>query len=55
MTNMQYMAPAVSGTRREGGTTMGLIAGFGPSRHSDGRLPAVTRRQRRINRQRRLN
>ncbi|NVJ98725.1 MAG: hypothetical protein HWE25_11265 [Alphaproteobacteria bacterium] len=55
MTNMLQMMPVLPGTRREGMETAGVLAGFNLVRHTDGRLPEPSRRQRRTKRQRRLN
>ncbi|SDE59688.1 hypothetical protein [Kordiimonas lacus] len=55
MTKMLHMMPVTPGTRREGMEAVGVIAGFGLVRHSDGRLPQISRRSRRMERQRRLN
>lgn len=55
MTTMLQMMPVMPGTRREGMETAAVVAGFGFIRQSDSRLPEMTRRQRRIGRQRRLN
>ncbi len=55
MTKMLHMMPVTPGTRREGMDAIGVFAGVELARHSDGRLPEISRRMRRMERQRRLN
>ena len=55
MYRMQQMTPVISETHMRDTEIEGMFAGFGLSRHTDGRLPEISRRQRRIKRQRRLN
>ncbi len=55
MTKMLHMMPVMPGTRREGMDAAGVLAGFNLAGHTDSRLPAVSRRMRRMERQRRLN
>jgi|GEM_PF-1619966 len=55
MTKMLQMMPVTPGTRREGMDAVGVLAGFNLVRHTDGRLPELSRRMRRMERQRRLN
>ncbi|NVJ70370.1 MAG: hypothetical protein HWE08_08460 [Alphaproteobacteria bacterium] len=55
MTMMLQTMPVTPGTRREGMEIAGVVMGSSLIRQSDHRLPELSRRQRRINRQRRLN
>lgn len=55
MTKKLELTMGLPGTRREGMEMAGVLAGFGLIRQSDGRLPELSRRQRRIERQRRTH